>query len=65
MLHSLKILRNRSRLTLRLRSVDLVRRLAMIATGIGLNNTGINSKSLTLNQALLHASLNHALKPMP
>ena len=47
-----KILCNCPRLTLRSRPVDLVRRLAMVSTGIGLNHTGINGKSFTLAQAL-------------
>jgi hypothetical protein len=59
-----EIFLHRPRLAFRLCPRDLVRRLTVVAAGIGLHHAGIDSKSLTLDQPSGHAGRDDALKDM-
>ena len=58
----IKILGDRPLLLLRVSPVDLAGRHAVIATGIGLHNAGVDGEGLALDQAHRHGRPHHALE---
>jgi len=56
---------DRPRLAFWVRPVDLIWRLAVIATGVGFNHACVDRKSFTLNETRIHARSYYRLEELP